>query len=155
MPAPIEPFQPLLAAATGLDLSDPDAAHAELTRRFDPAGEAAEALRSTLIDLLDEGAIAEKGDMPVKWGRVAKATDETSGFSIDVVLMNGAGPEHRHPSGEVNYCIALEGEPTFEDQPAGWVVMQNGSTHVPTVAGGTMLIVYLLPGGEIEFLKQG
>jgi hypothetical protein len=36
-------------------------------------------------------------------------------------------------------------------EPPGWVVEPPGSVHVPTVAGGTMLIVYLLPRGEIEF----
>ena len=154
MPATIETFAPLLDAARGLELSDPDAAREELGRRFDPEGEAAAKLRADLIALLDEGAIAERGEMPVKWGRVAKATEESRGFSIDVVLMNGAGPKHRHPKGEVNYCIALEGTPTFEDQAPGWVVMKTDSTHVPTVAGGTMLIVYLLPDGEIDFDPQ-
>ena len=154
MTAPLAPFQPLLAAASGLDLSDPDSARDELTRRFDPAGDEAKTLRASLIDLLDEGSIAENGEMPVKWGRVAKASGDTSGFSIDVVLMNGPGPRHTHPSGEVNYCIPMEGEPSFEDTPAGWVVMPKGSTHVPTVDNGTMLIVYLLPGGEIEFHKD-
>ena len=152
MPATIDSFAPLLAAAEGLDLSDPETARAELERRFSPTGEEAQELRTDLIALLDEGAIADRGEMPVKWGRVVKACDASRNFSIDVVLMNGAGPQHRHPRGEVNYCIALEGTPTFEDQAPGWVVMPEGSTHVPTVAGGTMLIVYLLPDGAIEFL---
>ena len=47
---------------------------------------------------------------------------------------------------------AVDGSPTFEGEPPGWVVLEPGSTHVPTVAGGTMLIVYLLPHGEMEFL---
>ena len=67
--------------------------------------------------------------------------------------MNGPGPLHRHPQGEVNYCVALDGAPTFDGQPAGWVVMTPESKHVPTVAGGEMLIVYLLPEGAIEFLE--
>jgi hypothetical protein len=88
----------------------------------------------------------------VKWGRVTKATPESLDQSVDVVLMNGAGPKHRHPSGEVNFCVAVEGQPTFDGEPPGWVVLEPGSAHVPTVAGGTMLIVYLLPRGEMEFL---
>ena len=67
--------------------------------------------------------------------------------------MNGAVPRHTHPRGEVDYCFPLEGTPTFEGCPQGWVVMPPGSTHVPDVASGTMLIVYLLPGGAIEFHK--
>jgi len=151
MAAPVETFRPLLEAARGIDFSDPEAAAAELAGRFDPAGEDAAELRAALIDLLDDGSIAGNGEMPVKWGRVAKASAETNDYSIDVVLMNGPGPRHTHPTGEIDYCIPMEGEPTFEGCAAGWVVMPSGSTHVPEVTNGTMLIVYLLPGGAIEF----
>lgn len=149
----IETFRPLLDAARDLDLSDPDAARRELERRFDPRGPAARALARELEGLLREGRIADRGELPVRYGRVSKAVLETHELSIDVVLMNGAGPRHRHPRGEVNFCIALEGEPTFGGEPPGWVVLAPDSSHVPTVAGGTMLIVYLLPKGEIEFAR--
>ena len=148
----IDSFMPLLVAAQGVDLADPEQARLTLQRRFDPHGSEARALNAELVRLLDEGKIAERGELPVRWGRVAKASQETLQFSIDVVLMTGAGPRHRHPRGEVNYCVALEGSPTFEGQPAGWVVLGPETTHVPTVEGGKMLIVYLLPAGEIEFL---
>jgi hypothetical protein len=82
---------------------------------------------------------------------VAKAGPATSGFSIDVVHMSGPGPRHRHPNGEVNFCLALDGAPRFDGEPPGWVVLPPGSSHVPAVTGGTMLIVYLLPQGAIEF----
>jgi hypothetical protein len=150
----LETFQPLLDAARGVDLSDPAAAQAELTRRFDPRGAAARALGRTLAQLVEEGKLAERGALPVKYGRAAKAGPATHGFSIDVVLMNGAGPLHRHPNGEVNYCVTLEGAPTFDGAPPGWVVFPPASQHVPTVAGGLMLIVYLLPAGAIEFLGK-
>jgi hypothetical protein len=147
----IETFRPLLEAAAGIDLADPARARAELERRLDPHGAAARAVEAELVRLLASGAIANKGAPPVQYGRVAKASPATAGFSIDVVHMQGAGPRHRHPNGEVNYCVALEGAPTFEGQPPGWVVLPPASAHVPTVAGGRMLIVYLLPGGLIEF----
>lgn len=147
----IDTFRPLFEAAQGVDLSDVDAARAELSRRLDPAGPAAAELGAALQTLLDEGQIADRGEPPVRWSRVAKAGEPTLDFSIDVVHMNGPGPKHTHPQGEVNFCIALEGEPTFDGQGPGWVVFPPGSTHVPTVAGGTMLIVYLLPSGAIEF----
>lgn len=149
----IDTFRPLLDAARGVDLADPVRAKTELEQRLDPRGPRAQALRVELEKLLAEGKIAERGELPVKWGRVAKAASETHDFSIDVVLMNGAGPRHRHPQGEVNYCIALEGEPRFENEPPGWVVLRPDSTHVPTVTGGTMLIVYLLPQGAVEWIK--
>jgi hypothetical protein len=148
----LKTFAPLLEAVRGLDLTSPVRARAELERRFDPRGKAAQVLNAELAGLLEAGKVAERGKLPVKYGRVAKAGEATLGFSIDVVHMNGAGPLHRHPQGEVNYCIALEGAPTFDGEGPGWVVFPPDSKHVPTVAGGAMLIVYLLPQGAIEFL---
>lgn len=150
----LDTFLPLLEAAQGLDLAAPAAARTELVKRFDPAGKRAQELNAELRALLEAGKVAERGALPVKFGRVAKSGTATLGFSIDVVHMNGAGPLHRHPNGEVNYCVALDGKPTFDGQPPGWVVFPPESRHVPTVAGGTMLIVYLLPAGAIEFLAQ-
>lgn len=149
----LDTFRPLLEAARGLDLADARRAEGELRERFDPQGPEAAALRARLVELLEAGRIAERGELPVRYGRVCKATPESLGFSIDVVLMTGPGPRHRHPNGEIDYCIALEGEPTFDGNPPGWVVETPDSVHVPTVAGGTMLIVYLLPEGRIEFLE--
>jgi hypothetical protein len=148
----LDTFRPLWTAAAGIDLSDPGAAERELARRFDPSSAEAAEIARALAKLLEEGRIANRGAPPVRWGRVAKASAETLDFSIDVVHMSGPGPRHRHPRGEVNYCIALDGAPTFDGHAPGWVVKPRESTHVPTVAGGTMLIVYLLPAGEIEFL---
>lgn len=149
----LDTFRPLLEAAQGLDLGDPASAERELCRRLAPDSQAARELERDLVRLLAEGKVANRGELPVRWGRVAKAGPATLDFSIDVVHMNGAGPRHRHPRGEVNYCVALDGSPTFEGRGPGWVVLPRGSTHVPTVAGGSMLIVYLLPQGEIEFLQ--
>ena len=148
----LETFRPLIEAAHGVDLSDNRLAEAELRRRFDPEAAPAAELRDRLVELLEEGRIAERGELPVRYGRVCKAGPATLGFSIDVVLMTGAGPRHRHPNGEFDYCIALAGRPTFDGAPPGWVALGPGSVHVPTVEGGTMLIVYLLPEGRIEFL---
>jgi len=150
----IDHFAPLLEAARGIELTDPRAAEAELTRRLDPDGEAAAALNTRLLELLEGGKIATRGELPVRYGRVCKASEETGGFSIDVVHMTAPGPRHRHPQGEIDYCLALSGEPTFDGRAPGWVVCGPDSVHVPTVAGGEMLIVYLLPGGAIEFLQD-
>ena len=148
----LDTFQPLLDAATGIDLSDPEAARAELNSRLDPASPEGKAVSAGLIELLEKGEVAYRGEAPVKFSRAAKATEETHDFSIDVVDMTGAGPRHLHPNGEINWCVALEGEPPFQGQAPGWVVETPGSEHVPTVAGGRMLIVYLLPGGAMQFL---
>ncbi|QDV07745.1 hypothetical protein Poly30_32760 [Planctomycetes bacterium Poly30] len=148
----LEKFQPLLDAAHGIDLSDPAAAKAALHARLDPNSPEGQAVSAGLVELLEKGEVANCGEAPVKFSRAAKATGETRDFSIDVVDMTGPGPRHLHPNGEINWCVALEGEPTFQGQPPGWVVETPGSEHVPTVVGGRMLIVYLLPGGAMQFL---
>lgn len=149
----LETFKPLIDAATGVDLSDPQAARQTLRDRLDPESEAGRAVSAALVQLLEDGKVADRGAPPVRFSRAAKATEETAGFSIDVVDMTGPGPLHRHPNGEVNWCIALEGAPTFDGEAPGWVVEPPGSEHVPTVEGGRMLIVYLLPEGAIEFVQ--
>ena len=148
----LETFRPLLVAARGVDPGDPSAAR-ELEARLDPKGEAARALNAELLALLAAGRIADRGQPPVQWGRVAKAGEATHGFSIDAVVMSAAGPLHRHPNGEFDWCVALDGAPTFDGRPPGWVVLPPGSEHTPTVEGGRMLVVYLLPEGAIEFLE--
>ena len=147
----LQTFQPLIEAASRLDLSDPAAAQEELVRRLDPQGEQGATLSQDLKELLATGQVATRGELPVRWGRVAKASEETHDLSIDVVHMNGTGPTHTHGRGEINWCVSLSGEPRFDGQEPGWVVFAPGSTHAPTVTGGEMLIVYLLPGGEVDF----
>jgi hypothetical protein len=147
----LETFRPLLDAAHGLDLARPKTAVLELNARLDPASERARALEDALKELFAAGKIADRGLPPVRFGRVAKASPQSLELSIDVVVMEGPGPLHSHPQGEVNYCLPLEGTPSFEGQTHGWVVMPPGSSHVPAVSGGKMLIVYLLPRGAIEF----
>ncbi|HIG10527.1 MAG: DUF4863 family protein [bacterium] len=148
----LDTFQPLVDAVHGVALDDPQAACAELTRRLDPAGPAGLALADALKALLEEGKICDRGEAPVRYSRAAKASLETSQLSVDTVLMCGPGPRHRHPTGEASFAIAIDGEPLFDGQAPGWVVLPPDSVHTPTVEGGTMLIVYLLPDGKMEFL---
>ena len=53
----------------------------------------------------------------------------------------------------IEACFAVDGAPLFDGNPPGWTVYAPGSQHVPTVSGGLMLILYLLPLGAIEFVK--
>jgi Domain of unknown function (DUF4863) len=90
----------------------------------------------------------------IRYGRVVKSGTLTHGFSIDVVEMSDiAGPHHRHPNGEIDLVMPLEGDARFDGRGAGWVVYGPGSAHRPTVSGGKALILYLLPDGAIEFTK--
>jgi len=90
----------------------------------------------------------------IRYGRVVKSGPATHGFSIDVVEMNDiAGPHHRHPNGEIDLVMPLEGNARFDGRGAGWMVYEPGTAHRPTVSGGKALILYLLPDGAIEFTK--
>jgi hypothetical protein len=147
-------FDRLLDVVRRVDTSAPAAAERALAAALPIDGPDAQEIFERLEILLGQGAIANRGELPVKYGRVAKSGPDTGGFSIDVVHMSGPGPLHRHPKGEIDLCFALSGKPTFDGRAPGWVVYGPDSKHVPTVAGGEMLIVYFLPEGAIEFASQ-
>jgi hypothetical protein len=146
-----ESLRPLLDFCAGLDLRQPDAARSALTRAFPLDGAVLRGVRAAMEAGVAAGTLCQRGAPPVQWSRVFKAAPETRDFSADAVLMSAPGPRHVHPNGEVDLCFALDGAPTFDGNPPGWTVYPPGSAHVPTVSGGTMLILYLLPGGAIEF----
>lgn len=154
LPVDLSPqsLSPLLAHVAGLDLSLPDSARASLEEAFPVGGPWVSALRSRMLEAEADGSICNRGKMPVRWSRVFKASAETSDLSADAVLMDGPGPLHEHPNGEVDLCFSLDGEPRFDGAAEGWVVYGPGSRHVPTVSGGRMLILYLLPEGAMAFL---
>ncbi len=58
----------------------------------------------------------------------------------------------RWPCGEINLMFRWSGEPVFDGCEPGWAVFPPGSEHVPGVTGGEMLILYLLPGGAVEWV---
>lgn len=146
-----EGLQPLLEFAVGLDLAAPDAAD-RLEQAFPFTGPYVQGIGALLCAGIDAGDLCDRGELPVRFSRVWRA-DDAGSFSADAVLMTGAGPLHEHPLGEIDLCFALEGEPTFDGHPAGWVTYGPGSRHVPTVRSGMMAILYLLPGGAIRFVK--
>jgi hypothetical protein len=149
-----EHFQTLVATATAQLAGRPlDAALDAWLNAHWPAGSPAYA---ELADACRAGVAAgwlctrEAGG--IRYGRIFKATPATHGFSVDVVDMHDiAGPHHTHPNGEIDLIVPLTPQARFDGRPAGWCVYGPGSAHRPTVAHGRALILYLLPGGAIEF----
>ncbi len=139
----------LAEALAGASLADPEAARQAIEAASPFTGELVGQIRDAAVEGLEAGWLTPRENQGVRYGRVAK---DAGGFSIDAVRMDAAGPRHRHPQGEIDLCFALDGEPRFDGHGEGWVVYGEGSAHVPTVAGGTMLILYFLPGGAIEWL---
>ncbi len=142
---------PVLEAVAALDLTAPDAARAALADRFPLDGPLLADVRARVEAGLAEGWLTPRENAGVRFGRVAKAVPETHNLVIDAVLMDGPGPGHTHPAGEVDLCFAVAGTPRFDGQAPGWTVYGPDSWHVPTVSGGTMAILYFLPGGAIRF----
>jgi hypothetical protein len=122
-----------------------------LTRAFPLDGEVLTAVREKVLAGLEGGWLTPREANGVKFGRLAKSTEATAGFSIDAVDMDGPGPGHTHPEGEFDLCFALTPGARFDGQPEGWVVYPPGSWHIPTVRNGRMVILYFLPGGAIRF----
>ena len=103
---------------------------------------------------VDEGWLCQHEAGGIRYGRVFKPEADLQGFSVDVVDMNDcAGPHHRHPTGEIDLVMPLEGDAKFDHHPAGWVVYSADTAHVPTVTDGRALVLYLLPDGRIEFTR--
>ncbi len=142
-------LDPILKTLQSLDLEDPASAKTRLD--LDLPLSNLEAVRRLAVEGMEEGWLLPRENDGVRFGRLAK---DRQGWSIDAVSMSGPGPLHRHPKGEVDLLFTLEGEAEFDGHPEGWCVYGPASTHVPTVRGGSMLILYFLPEGAIEFLQQ-
>jgi len=141
---------PIIEVLKTIDPSAPDATERlqQLLPLTDPRVLAA---RRLVVEGLEAGWLAPKEAGGVRFGRVAKPTEDTASFSIDAVDMSGPGPGHLHPFGEFDLSFALDGDPTFDGHPEGWLVLPPGSWHVPTVTDGRMGILYFLPEGAIQF----
>ncbi|WP_372528285.1 DUF4863 family protein [Piscinibacter sp.] len=101
-----------------------------------------------------DGWMCSRENAGIRYGRVVKPSDETHGFSVDVVDMdNIAGAHHHHPNGEIVLNLALTPGALLDGRSAGWGVNAPGTAHSPTVTQGRALVLYLLPQGAIEFTK--
>ncbi len=144
---------PVLEVISTLDLNDPEATRHALQARFPADGDVVADLRARCAAGRAAGWLCDKENAGVRFSRVQKSTSTTGpqSLSVDAVHMNGAGPGHTHPLGEVDLCFVVDGDPRFDGAVAGWTVYPPGSWHVPTVHGGTMDILYFLPAGAIRF----
>lgn len=113
-----------------------------------------DALESCCREGAEAGWLCQREDGGIRYGRAIKAGPATHDFSVDVVDMDDiVGPHHVHPNGEIDLVMPLSGKAEFDGHGAGWKVYPPGSAHKPTVSGGRALVLYLLPGGAIEFTR--
>lgn len=127
---------------------------AALETQFPAHGEWFAKVSALCLKGVDEGWLCGREAGGIKFGRAVPAGDTLQGFSVDVVEMNNiAGPHHLHPNGEIDLILPLDEKAEFDGKGAGWMVYSAGSAHSPTVANGKALVLYLLPGGAIEFTR--
>jgi hypothetical protein len=127
----------------------------DLNRLFPAGGPDAHALLDSCQAAIAAGWMCNREAGGIKYGRVIKSGIQTHGFSVDVVDMQSVvGPHHRHPNGEIDLIMPLTPDAQFDGRTAGWLVYGPGSAHSPTVSQGHALVLYLLPGGAIEFTRS-
>jgi hypothetical protein len=145
----VEAIEALLPAVSASHAASPRDAEASLERAHPASGPAIARVERLARRGVAEGwLLPRRGGPAVRFGRLAK---DLRGHSVDFVLMSGAAAGHTHTNGEINFGWRWSGEPTFDGHPPGWVVFAPGSHHVPTVAGGEMLLLYFLPGGAVTW----
>jgi hypothetical protein len=152
-----EDLQALLAPITGFigNKTLDETLEAELDVRFPATGPEFRAIEAMCLAAVKAGWMCKYEDGGIKYGRVIKPVEVLNGYSVDVVDMdNIRGPHHRHPHGEIDMIMPQQGDARFDGKGPGWKVYQAGSAHFPTVRGGRALVLYLLPGGAIEFTKK-
>lgn len=125
-----------------------------LNESFPPGGEAFDDLAELCRQGIDEGWLCDREQGGIKFGRIIKASPATSGFSVDVVEMADIrGPYHGHPNGEIDMIIPESTTAEFDGHGQGWLVYESATEHYPTVSGGKAIVLYLLPGGAIDFKR--
>ena len=149
-----ESFQAQIVEITGAIAGKPvDAGLGDfLNAEFGANGDAFKAIVAACQDGIAEGWMCENEAGGIAYGRVIDAGPATGGFSVDVVRMNDVkGPFHGHPNGEIDMIMPVDEGAMFDGAGAGWLVYGPESAHYPTVSGGEALVLYLLPGGAIDF----
>jgi hypothetical protein len=126
-----------------------------LNAAFPADGEMVRAVEAACHQAIAAGWMCAQGGDGRRFGRVIEATPATGNLSVDVVdLISIVGPHHTHPNGEICLVMPVDAGAKFCEKPRGWCVFRPGSAHFPTVTDGRALVLYLLPGGAIEFTGE-
>lgn len=126
-----------------------------LNNQFPYSGELCQRIKALCLMGIEQGWLCQYEHKGLRYGRVIKPEVDMQGYSVDVVDMdNLAGPEHRHPTGEIDLIMPLDERAQFDLHSEGWLVYEKDSVHSPTVTGGRAIVLYLLPNGAIEFTQS-
>lgn len=145
-------MKPVMTAIAGRAIDQ--ALADDLNRQFAPESEAFKAIKAACHEAIRDGWMCSQGSEGRRFGRVIESSPETHDLSVDVVqLRDIVGPHHSHPTGEICMTMPVTSSAKFDGHGAGWCVNEPGSAHHPTVTDGEALVLYLLPGGRIEFTQ--
>jgi hypothetical protein len=150
-------FQQLLKPLTDAVAGRPfdKALEEDLAARFPPDGDWFGEVEAACHAAIAAGWMCSQGGEGRRFGRVIEPSGTTGDLSVDVVdLTDIVGPHHVHPNGEICMVMPQDATATFDHGDAGWQVNVPGSAHRPTVRDGRALVLYLLPGGAIDFTGQ-
>ena len=127
----------------------------KINNQFPADSDLFNAIESACHEAIADGWMCSQGGEGRRFGRVIEPGEATGMLSVDVVdLENIVGPHHRHPNGEICMVMPITEGAQFDNTDRGWCVFEPGSSHRPTVTNGEALVLYMLPGGEIEFTGQ-
>ena len=152
----VEEFTTLIAGITGriAGLTLDSQLDARLNAEFPADGAEFNRVFEACKAAIAAGWMCNREAGGIKFSRVIKPCEAIHGFSVDVVEMTDCkGPHHRHTNGEIDMIMPLDADAKFDGRGKGWLVYPAGHAHFPTVTGGKAIVLYLLPGGAIEFTK--
>ena len=152
----VEEFTALIAGITGRIAGQPldDQLESRLNAEFQAEGAEFDRVFEACKAAIAAGWMCNREAGGIKFSRVIKPGDAIHGFSVDVVVMDSLkGPHHRHPNGEIDMIMPLDAGAKFDGRGKGWLVYPADHSHSPTVTGGKAIVLYLLPGGAIEFTR--
>lgn len=152
----VEEFTTLIAGITGRIAGRPldGALDAWLNAEIPADGSEFQRIFEACQSAIAAGWMCNREAGGIRFSRVIKPCDAIHGFSVDVVVMDSLkGPHHRHPNGEIDMIMPLDDGAQFDGRGKGWLVYPAGHAHFPTVTGGKAIVLYLLPGGAIEFTQ--
>lgn len=135
---------------SALDLRRPEDAQATLQQKYPLVGDYLVEVRRLCERGVEEGWLCTDERGGIRYSRLT-GPSKWFPYSVDAVELDGDGPPHGHPKGEINIGWQLDGDPKFCGQGPGWAVFAPGSHHVPSVCGGKMFLLYFLPNGAIEW----
>jgi hypothetical protein len=152
----LEKFKSLISEVTSKIADKPldTSLQQYLNDEFPAQGELFKYIESACHQATEDGWMCEREHAGIRFGRVIKPSQDTHGFSVDVVQMeNIVGPHHAHPNGEIDMIMPIQGDARFDGAEKGWLVYPPASEHKPTVTEGSAYVLYLLPDGAIEFTR--